>query len=429
MSVWGRLRRLESEGRPARVAVVGAGYVGQGLVHRLERTPGLRAALVVNRTRSAGVEAYERVGHDRDEVVVSDEPGEVAEAIDGHRPVVTAAAGMLPEMGGIDVVVEATGAVDHGATVILSCLEAGKDVVSINAEVDASIGHLLHHVANERGAVYTISDGDQPGGLLRQIELAEGMGFEVVAAVNCKRHLDVRQTPATSGPYAERDGTSLAVTTSAGDGTKMQIECAVVANTAGLPPDRRGMHGVPTTLEHALDDVLAAVSRRGVVEHTLGGDFGAGVFVIARALEHDLVQRALRFYKMGDGPDYLFFRPNTLVQFEMPITIAEVVLDRQALGVPSGPPVAEVVAVAKRDLIAGEALDGIGGSTCYGQIDTVDGAAGLLPIALAEHARLREPVRQDHPVALGSVELDDEAAIVTLRRRQDRLLGLAPVGA
>ncbi|HSH59356.1 MAG TPA: hypothetical protein VK988_06880 [Acidimicrobiales bacterium] len=427
--MWGRLRRLESEGRPARVAVVGAGYVGRGLVHRLERTPGLRAALVVNRTLSAGVEAYERVGHDRGRVVVSEEPTEVAEAIDGHRPVVTAAAGMLPELGGIDVVVEATGAIDHGATVMLSCLEAGKDVISINAEVDAAVGHLLHRVAREHGAVYTISDGDQPGGLLRQIELAEGMGFEVVAAVNCKRHLDVRQTPATSAPYAERDGTSLAVTTSAGDGTKMQIECAVVANAAGLPPDRRGMHGVPTTLEHALDDVLTAVSRSGVVEHTLGGDFGAGVFVIARALDHELVQRALRFYKMGDGPEYLFFRPNTLVQFEMPITIAEVVLDRHPLGVPSGPPVAEVVAVAKRDLATGEALDGIGGFTCYGQIDTVDGATGLLPIALAEHARLREPVRQDHPVALDAVDLDEEAPIVILRRRQDQLLGLAPVGA
>jgi len=429
MSVWGRLAQLEGEGRPARVAVVGAGYVGQGLVHRLERTPGLRAAVVVNRTPAAGVEAYERVGHDRRDIVVGDEPEELVSAIADLRPAVTTAAEILPGLNEIDVVVEATGAIDHGATVMLSCLEAGKDVVSINAEVDATIGHLLHHVAREHDTVYTISDGDQPGGLLRQIELAEGMGFEIVAAVNCKRHLDVRQTPATSAPYAERDGTSLAVTTSAGDGTKMQIECAVVANVAGLPPDRRGMHGVPTTLEHALHDVLSAVSRRGVVEHTLGGDFGAGVFVIARAPEPELVRRQLRFFKMGDGPDYLFFRPYTLVQFEMPITIADVVLDRQPLGVPSGPPVAEVITVAKRDLDAGEVLDGIGGFTCYGQIDTIDGAAGLLPIALAEHARLRVPVRQDRPVPLDAVELDEQAPIVTFRRRQDQLLGVAPVGA
>jgi len=429
MSVWERLRRLESEDRPARVAVVGAGYVGQGLVHRLERTAGLRAALVVNRTLSAGVEAYERVGHDRRHIVVSDEPGELAAAIDGFLPAVTAAAEILPALEEIDVVVEATGAIDHGATVMLACLEAGKDVVSINAEADAAIGYLLHQVAEQHDAVYTISDGDQPGGMLRQIELAEGMGFEVVAAVNCKRHLDVHQTPATSAPYAERDGTSLAVTTSAGDGTKMQIECAVVANVAALPPDRRGMHGVPTTLEHALDDVLATVSRRGVVEHTVGGDFGAGVFVIARSPEHDLVRRPLRFFKMGDGPDYLFFRPNTLVHFEMPITIAEVVLDHQPLGVPVGPPVAEVVAVAKRDLVAGEALDGIGGFTCYGQIDIIEGAAGLLPIVLAEHARLRAPVGRDQPVPLDAVELDEEAPIVSLRRRQDQLIGRAPVGA
>jgi predicted homoserine dehydrogenase-like protein len=429
MSVWGRLRRLESEGCPARVAVVGAGYVGRGLVHRLERTPGLRAALVVNRTVRAGVEAYQRIGHDRRHITVSDDRDVLAGALAEGRPAVTASAELVPALEDVDVVVEATGALDHGAMVMLACLEGGKDVVSINAEVDATIGHLLHHVANEHGAVYTISDGDQPGGLLRQIELTEGMGFDVVAAVNCKRHLDLRQTPATSAPYAERDGTSPAVTTSAGDGTKMQVECAVVANVKGLPPDRRGMHGVPTTLDRALEDVLAAVSRRGVVEHTLGGDFGAGVFVIGHAPEHDLVRRQLRFFKMGDGPDYLFFRPHTLVHFEMPLTIAEVVLDHEPLGVPSGPPVAEVIAVAKRDLVAGEALDGIGGFTCYGQIDTVEGAAGLLPIALAEHARLRAPVGRDHPIPRDAVELDEDAAIVGLRRRQERLLGAASVGA
>lgn len=425
MGVWDRLRRLESEGQPARVAVVGAGYVGQGLVHRLERTPGLRAALVVNRTVSAGVEAYRRVGHDRTHIVVSDEPTELRAAIEDSRPAVTALPEVIPALEEVDVVVEATGAIDHGAMVMLTCLEGGKDVVSINAEVDVAIGHLLHRVAEDHGAVYTISDGDQPGGMLRQIELAEGMGFEVVAAVNCKRHLDVRQTPATSAPYAERDGTSLAVTTAAGDGTKMQIECAVVANLAGLPPDQRGMHGVVTTLDDALGDVLAAVSRRGVVEHTLGGDFGAGVFVIGHAPEHDLVGRQLRFFKMGDGPDYLFFRPHTLVHFEMPLTIADVVLDHLPLRAPTAPPVADVVAVAKRDLAAGEALDGIGGFSCYGLIDTVHGASGLLPMALAEHARLRAPVARDHPVPLGAVELDDEATIVALRRRQDLLLGSA----
>jgi predicted homoserine dehydrogenase-like protein len=229
---------------------------------------------------------------------------------------------------------------------------------------------------------------------------------------------------AASAPYAARDNTSIAVTVSAGDGTKMNIEQAVVANLAGLPPDCRGMHGVPTVLEHALADVLDAISRDGVVDYTLGGDFGAGVFVIGRAPAADVeaVRTPLRFFKLGDGPEYLVFSPHTLVHFEMPRSIAEVALDSAPLWSPAGPPVAEVVAVAKRDLAAGERLDGIGGDTCYGQIDTVAGARGALPIAFAEHARVTRAVRRDDALALDAVELDTEAPIVALRRRQDELL-------
>ena len=144
----------------------------------------------------------------------------------------------------------------------------------------------------------------------------------------------------------------------------------MVANVTGFEPDCRGMHGVPTTLERAVDDLRAVESRDHVVEYTLGGDFGAGVFVVGRTHDHEAVARSLRFYKMGPGPDYLFLRPYTLAQFEMAETIADVWINGHALATPAGPPVAEVVTMAKRDLRAGESLDGIGGYTCYGAIDT-----------------------------------------------------------
>ena len=158
-----------------------------------------------------------------------------------------------------------------------------------------------------------------------------------------------------------------------------------------------------------------------MVEYTLGGDFGAGVFVIARAAEPDAVQTALRFFKLGDGPEYLVFSPYTLVHFEMPRSIAEVALDGEALWSPSGPPIADVVAVAKRDLASGELLEGIGGDGCYGQIDDVAGADGFLPMVLAEHARTVKPVRRDEPISLDAVEIDDAAPIVRFRRRQNDL--------
>lgn len=416
------MRARARTGDQAQVAVVGAGWVGRGLLRQLQASPALRPAVVVNRTPDNAVTAYRAIGHPDADIVVSDEPDRLAAAVAARRPAVTdslAAAAAVPD---VDVVVEATGAIDFGATVILGLLEAGKHVVSINAEVEAAVGYLLHDVARTRGVVYTMADGDQPGVLLRQLDFVEGMGFEPIAAVNCKRHLDVHQTPDSGRAYAARDGTSPAITTAAGDGTKMHIENAVVANTRGLPPDRRGMHGVRSTLATALADVLGAISRPGVVEYTLGGDFGAGVFVIGRAPDPEAVRQAMRFVKMGEGAEYLFFRPYHLVHLEVPLTVAEVVLDRQPIATPSTPPVAEVIAVAKRDLRPGERLDGLGGHTSYGVIDTVAGADGLLPVALTEAARLRRPVRRDEPIPLDAVELDETAAIVGLRRRQDALI-------
>jgi predicted homoserine dehydrogenase-like protein len=379
----------------------------------------MRPALVVARNPRAAVDAYRDAEIPETSVVLSEDRDVLATALAECRPAATSRVEALTEVPGIDVVVEATGSLGFGARTMLGCLEAGVPVVSINAEVDATIGYLLHSAAKAAGTVYTICDGDQPGVLLRQLDFVNGMGFETVAAVNCKRHLDIRQTPSTSAPFAARDGTSLAVTTAAGDGTKMQIENAVVANAAGLPPDKRGMHGIVTTLADAVNDVVCRLARHGVVEYTLGGDFGAGVFVIGRAPDPDAVRQALRFFKMGEGPFYLFFRPFHLVHLEMPLTIAEVILDGTGLARHSGPPVADVVAVAKRDLKAGEALDGIGGSTCYGQIDTVRGAEGCLPIAFSEHARLRRDTSADHPIQLESVELDEDDDIVRLRRLQD----------
>jgi predicted homoserine dehydrogenase-like protein len=219
------------------------------------------------------------------------------------------------------------------------------------------------------------------------------------------------------------------MTTAFGDGTKMQIENAVVANLTGLVPDRRGMHGVSTTVERAAADISAAISRHGVVEYTRGGDFGGGVGVVGYG-EGEMVQPYMRYGKLGDGPYYFYFRPYHLLHFEVPMTLADVVLDRSPLGVPVGAPVAEVVAIAKRDLKAGDEIDGIGGFACYGHVDTAEDAADLLPIGLSEGARLIADVGQDEPVPLDAVELDEDALIVRLRRRQDELLEREPsVGA
>jgi predicted homoserine dehydrogenase-like protein len=425
MSLWQRLRRWADEGNEARVAVAGAGFVGRGIVHQLQRTPGMRVALIVNRSIENGLKAYELAGVYPGAVVVSDYPRRLSEAVADRVPALTSSLDAAISVQPIDVVVEATGALDYGARIVLDSLEAGKDVVSFNAELDATLGHLLHHEARRLGRIYTIADGDQPAATLRLLEFVSALGFEIIAAVNCKRNLDVHQNPDSGRAYANRDGTSLLMTTAFGDGTKMNIENAVVANLTGLIPDRRGMHGVKTTLDRAAVDIPKVLSRPGVVEYTLGGDFGAGVGVVGYSDDPVMVQPYMRYYKMGDGPHYFFFRPYHLGHVELPLTIAELALDRQPLARPAGPPVAEVIAVAKRDLQAGNLLDGIGGYACYGQVDTVGRANGLLPVGLAEHGRLTLAVAQDEPIPLDSVELDETAEIVALRRRMEPLASRA----
>jgi predicted homoserine dehydrogenase-like protein len=422
VTVWGRVARRAALEQPISVALFGAGYVGRNLVQILDRLPGFVPAVIVNRTLESALDAYVAAGFRADEAVVAHDEATLLAAVERRVPVVTVEPELAISCDRFDVFVETTGALDHGASVMLSALRAHRAVVSINAEVDVAIGWLLHSVAAAHGGVYTICDGDQPGGQMRTLDRLTHMGFDVVASMNCKRHLDVHQTIAASGPYAERDGTSIAVTVSAGDGTKLNVEQAVVANLASLVPACRGMQGVPTMLDRALDDVLRAIPGDGVVDYTLGGDFGAGVFAIGRTKEPERVRTPLRFFKMGDGPEYLIFHPHTLVHYEMVYSIAEVVLDKAPLWSPTRPPMADVIAIAKRDLVAGERLDGIGGDTCYGQIDTVERSRGLLPIVFAEHAKVAKAVSRDEPIPVDAVELDAEAPIIALRWAQEELL-------
>lgn len=411
MSTWTRLRRRADELGDANVAVVGAGYVGSGVVHSVAGAPGMRPSLVVNRSPSKAVEALVALGVDRGDVVVSDSTTELARAIRSGAPAVTTDADPIPDLP-IDIAVEATGALDHGTATILRLLGGGVDVVSFNAEVDALLGRRFHEIAARNDVVYTIADGDQPGALFRLRQQVESMGFEVTAMLNCKRHLDVHQTPESGAGYSARDSTSAIMTTAFGDGTKMQVEQAVLANATGLTPDVRGMHGIETTIERAAIDVPAVLSADGRVDFTLGGDFGAGVGIVARHPQGPLHEKAMRFYKMGDGPQYFFFRPFHLVHLEVPLTIAEVLLDREPLATVDGPHVAEVVAMAKRDLVAGEQLDCIGGFTAYGHIDTLARATGFLPVGLVEFATVAADVAKDDPIPLAAVRLDETRPVV-----------------
>lgn len=406
-----------SASQRAKLAVVGAGFVGRGLVHRFVRTRGFAPPLLINRNTDRARRAYEDAGVSGP-ILVTDDVEKLGTALEEGTPVIASDAAVLPEVRGVDVVIEATGAMEFGTRVILDALRSGRHVVSMNAEVDALLGHRLDGVASEHGVTYTIADGDQPGVLVRMMDEAVALGLEVAVALNCKRNLDVHQSPEDSRPFAERDGTSVEMTTSFGDGTKLHIENVVTANLSGLLPPPIGSPGVRTELATVAEDVRSAGIPDGSVHFTLKGDFGGGVLVLARSADPDFDAPYLRYGKLGDGPWYPLFRPYHLIHMEVARTVRQVLAGGPALGRRTPEPIAACVAMAKRDLSAGEALDGIGGGACYGVAANVEEASGLLAIGLAEHATLRRPVPIDRPVTLDDVEVDDDAFLVRMLRGQ-----------
>ena len=411
MGIWQRLRKQEELHGETPVAVVGAGYVGTGVVHSIAQSPGMRPAIIVNRNIERAIGALTQLGIDEKEILRSEDAGALADAIAAGKPAVTTHASIIADLP-VSTVVEATGALDYGTETTLTMLDAGKHVVTFNAECDSLLGWHFHERARSNGVVYTIADGDQPGVLFRLGQEVEAMGFTPTAWLNCKRHLNVHQNPETGAGYAARDTTSSHMTTAFGDGTKMQVEQAVVANATGTIPDVRGMHGIESTVATASVDIPAILSGPGRVDFTLGGDFGAGVGIVATHPNHELHAQAMGFYKMGPGPEYFFFRPYHLVHLEIPLTLAELLLDNEPLATVDAPHVAEVIAIAKKDLAADEALDCIGGFSAYGHIDTAAEAKGYLPVGLIEYARMNEAVSQDSPIPLSAVTLDETKTVV-----------------
>lgn len=430
MSIYAELERREAEKCPVRVAVVGTGFFGGGLVRQLYRTPGLVPAVVANRTLERAQAALVAAGADPREIVVCTGPEEADAAIARGQFVVTNSLLLPAHVASINVVMEATGDVLVGTAVAVEAIHQGKHIVAANPETQATVGAVLQQMAEMAGVVYSDVDGDQPGLLKQLYDYVLTLGLTPVVAGNCKGVLKRYATPATQEAFARAHGLKPWIAAAAADGTKLNIEMAVVANATGMRPAVTGMVGPETTLA----SVLADFEQRGllaagpIVEYTLG--IPNGVFVIGHSAD-PAVQREFRYLKMGDGPYYLLYRPQVLCHYEAPLSAAEAALHQCATIAPRGQPVAEVVAYAKRDLPAGQRLDGIGGFDCYGLIMAAEEAqrADLLPVGLASFARLTRPIPQDAPIPHDAVTFEEDNLVLALRRRQSRLVTTANLGA
>lgn len=416
-----KLRELEERGQPIRVALVGAGFMGRGLTNQIVNSvPGMRVAAIVNRTVERGVRAYHEAGvADVAEV----DGNEVEVALAAGRPIVTADYSSVCHSPHVDVVVEATGAVEYGCHVCEAAIAGGKHVVLMNAEVDGTVGWVLAQRAAASGVVYTGCDGDQPGVQMNLIRFVQGIGLRPLVAGNVKGLQDPYRNPTTQQGFAEKWGQDPAMVTSFADGTKISFEQAIVANATGMTVERRGMRGADhhghvdeLTDRYDVDELIAC---GGVVDYVVGSRPGPGVFVLAT--HDDPRQRHyLNLYKLGEGPLYSFYTPYHLCHFEVPNTIARAALFGDATLTPIGPPRVEVVATAKVDIEEGTAIDGLGGYLTYGVAERADVTANerLLPMGVAEGCRLLRDVARDTVLTYDDVEVPDGRAVDRLRAAQ-----------
>lgn len=405
------LQRRAAEGRPVRIGLVGAGFMARGVALQIALSvPGMQVAAIANRTLETARRAYREAG--MTEMRTVETVFQLEQAIQDGVPAVTDDPLLLCRAGGIDAIVEVTGTIEQAARVALEAIEHRKHVVLMNAEVDGTVGPILKTYADRAGVVLTSADGDQPGVMMNLFRFVRGIGVKPVLCGNIKGLHDPYRNPTTQEGFAKQWGQNPAMVTSFADGTKISFENAIVANGTGMGVGRRGMFGptVPagTPIQQVADlyPLEALLEGPGIVDYVVGAMPGPGVYVLGTH-DHPQQRHYLNLYKLGAGPLYCFYTPYHLCHFEVPNTVARAVLFGDAALAPLAGPLVEVVAAAKKDLRAGDTLDGLGCYMTYGLAENsaTARAEDLLPIGLAEGCRLRRDVAKDAVLTFADVDL------------------------
>ena len=416
------LKAREAEGRPIRVGIVGAGFMTQGLTnHICQSVPGMRVAAISNRKPHRARDVFNYAGQAN--VVQVGTQRELDQSIRANVPTITDDALLLARSEVIDVIVDITGSVEFGAHLALEAFRHGKDVVLMNAEIDATIGPILQVYAKRHGVILSACDGDEPGVQMNLCRWVKGMGLIPRVIGNIKGLQDPYRNPTTQKGFAEKWGQNPAMVTSFADGSKISFEQTIVANATGFKVRSRGMS---RGLEYR-DDIMQIGKLYDIDElRELGGivDYVVGtpltkVFVLAEHTDPKQ-QMYLNLYKMGEGPLYPFFIPYHLVHFEVPSSIARVVLFRDQIAPPIAGPVVEVCAVAKRDLKAGEILDDYGMYMTYGEAVNTEEMSRqqYLPEGLVEGCKLTRDISKDSVLTYADVELPANRLADRLRAEQ-----------
>jgi predicted homoserine dehydrogenase-like protein len=419
-----RLRALEHEGQPIRVAVIGAGQMGSGLVRQVAHTPGLRVAGVCDVVEARALAAAQQAGVPAEAAA---SPADVDRLVREGRAAISTQAPRFTEAVAVDVLLDATGDPETSAALALGAIARRRPFVTMTVETDATVGPILASMARAARTVYTVAAGDEPAVLCEMVDFAHLIGLEVICAGKGKNNrLDRAATPQTVAGEAAARGMSPRMLAAFVDGTKTMIEMTALANATGLHVDCPGMHGPNANLSDLLQTFVPTVhggilNRSGAVDYAIG-DVAPGVFLVVEAGD-TLMRSDLEYLKMGSGPYYLLYRPYHLASLEAPQSVIRAMLYGEVTMAAKGAPVAACVAVAKRDLAAGEVIDEIGGETVYGLADSAARAEamGALPIGIVAGATVRREVGRGAVLTREDVAPDETKTVVHLWRLQDAM--------
>ena len=418
-------------GKPIRIGLVGAGEMGTDIVSRVAHMQGIEIGVISELKQGAARRSVE-IAYGNDVNVAEVSTADAANAaMEAGKIALTANVHALLDAGLIDVVVDATGIPAVGAEIGLAAMERGKHLVMMNVEADVTIGAFLRAEAERMGVIYSLGAGDEPSSCMELVEFVSAMGHRIISAGKGKNNpLNIDATPDAYADEALRRHMNPRMLVEFVDGSKTMVEMAAIANATGLLPDKPGMHG-PACSREDLNKVLVPQSAGGLlssdqgrVDFTIGKGVAPGVFVVAE-MDHPRIRERMEDLKMGKGPYFTFFRPYHLTSLEVPLTCARVVLYGKADMVPMLRPVAEVCAVAKRDLAVGDTLDQIG-EFCYrAWIMTAPEAraAGAIPCGLLTGAKVTAPIAKGALISTANAAVPADSKIAVLRARQDAMLG------
>ena len=423
------LNARRAAGKPVRVALIGAGKFGSMFLSQVPHTPGLEVPVIVDLDPERAREACRTVGWDADRIAATSFVTDGAKAMSGN----------------VEVVVEATGNPAVGIRHARAAIAAGKHIVMVNVEADVLAGPLLAEEARKAGVVYSLAYGDQPALTAEIVDWARATGFRVVAAGKGTKYLPAYHDVTPEGVWSHY-GLTAGEAQSAGmnpqmfnsflDGTKSAIEMAAIANACTLDVPSDGLLFPPCGVDD-LPHIMRPKEKGGVLEKS-------GVVEVVSSLERDgrPVFRDLRWgvYAVLEAPnDYAadcfrqyglktdasgryaaMYKPYHLIGLELNISILSAALRGEPTGQPHGFR-GDAVAVAKRDLRAGETLDGEGGYTVWGKLlpAATSLAHGALPIGLAHRWKLKNNVAHGAVVCWNDVEIDASDDTVRTRRAME----------